>query len=477
MRTHIIIRYLGAILLFNSMFLVLSLLISIIHQESSTIPLMYSALICILFGVFPLIFVPSLPEINTREGLMIVVLGWTLTCLAGSLPYIMWGGEFTPVNAWFESVSGFTTTGSSILKDVEALPMGLMFWRSSTHFIGGIGIILFSLLILPESASTRIILFNAEMSDLAKTNFQYRAAQTVQILAVVYVGLTILQTLFLSLAGMSLFDAVNHTFSTIATGGFSTKNLSIAYFNNLGMEIIIIVFMILASIHFGFLFDTIMFRRLNIFRSSIVRYYILVIILGILLVTLKLFSTGFGNFGSSLRHAAFQVASITSSTGFATTDTNIWPHFCQIVLIYFTLQAACVGSTGGGIKFDRVFLFFKIIGKQVKFILHPKAVFVTKIDGKTIPEQVENHTLVFIILYMLILLISTIIVTAMNVDLMTAFSAVTASIGNVGPGFGEVSSLGNYGSMPAGAKLILTLNMLLGRLEIFSIITIFVIRK
>jgi trk system potassium uptake protein TrkH len=424
-----------------------------------------------------LIFVPDVTDINIREGLLIVVLGWTITCLVGALPYIMWGGEFTPINAWFESVSGFTTTGSTILKDIEALPLGLLFWRSSTHFIGGIGIILFSMLILPESASTRFVLLNAEMSDLAKSNFKYRAKQTVQILAVVYVGLTILETLLLLLADMSLFDAVNHTFATIATGGFSTKNNSIAYYDSLSVEIIIIIFMIISGIHFGFLFDTIVFKKLNIFRSTIVRYYVIILTAGIFLVTLKLYTSDFGNFSWSLRYAAFQVASLGTTTGFATIDTGNWPFFVQMILIYFTIQCACVGSTSGGLKFDRVFLFLKMIGKQIKNIIHPRAVFVVKIDGKTIPEQIENHTLVFIILYLLIIFISTLIVSAMNVDLLTAFSGAIATIGNVGPGFSSVSSMSNFGSIPDFGKFIYTLNMLLGRLEIFSIIAIFVIRK
>ncbi len=477
MRLYIIIRYIGTILLFNAIFLLISLIISLFHHESSIIPLLYTLCICVLFGIFPLIFVPPVADINSREGLTIVVFGWTITCLIGALPYIMWGGEFTPVNAWFESVSGYTTTGSSILTNIEALPMGLLFWRSSTHFIGGIGIILFSLLILPESVNTRLVLFNTEMSELAKNNFKYRAKQTIQILAVVYIGLSVLETISLKIAGMSLFDAVTHTFATIATGGFSTKNTSIAYFHSVGIEVIIIIFMVISGIHFGLLFDTVTFRKFNIFKSTIVRFYVLFMVVGTLAVSLKLYHDGYGTFPWALRYASFQVASVGTTTGFATIDTGNWPYFAHMVLIYFTIQCACVGSTSGGLKFDRVFVFFKLIHKQVKNILHPRAIFLTKIDNRVISEQVENHTTIFIILYLLIIFISTLLVSAMNVDLLTAFSGAITTIGNVGPGLGRVSSLSNFNSIPDLAKLVYSLDMLLGRLEIFSILTIFVIKR
>ena len=477
MRLYIIIRYIGSILLFNAIFLFIALLISLYHHENSSVPLLYSMFICILFGIFPLIFVPPVSDINSREGLTIVVFGWTITCMIGALPYIMWGGEFSLINAWFESVSGYTTTGSSILTNVEALPMGLLFWRSSTHFIGGIGIILFSLLILPESVNTRLVLFNTEVSELAKNNFKYRANQTIQILAVVYIGLTVLETILLTVAGMSFFDAVNHTFATIATGGFSTHNASVAYFNNVWIEIIIIIFMVISGIHFGLLFDTLAFKKYNIFKSSIVRFYILFMVLGTLFVTMKLYAGGYGSFPWALRYASFQVASVGTTTGFATIDTGNWPYFAHMILIYFTIQCACVGSTSGGLKFDRVFVFFKMIGKQVKNILHPRAIFLTKIDNRVLSEQVENHTTIFIILYLLIIFISTMLVSLMNVDLETAFSGAIATIGNVGPGLGRVSSLSNFSSIPDMGKLVYSLDMLLGRLEIFSILTIFVIKR
>ncbi|MCB2221830.1 MAG: TrkH family potassium uptake protein [Bacteroidetes bacterium] len=464
-------------MLFNGVFLFLAFVISLFHNETSMIPLLYSSLICLIFGAFPRIFIPKTEELSLYEGITIVVLAWVITCIVGMIPYIMWGGEFSLINAWFESVSGFTTTGSTILNDIESLPMGLLFWRSSTHWIGGIGIILFILLILPQTSESRTILYHTEISDLSRSSFKYRSEQVIRILALVYFGLTVLEIILLKIAGMSLFDAVNHAFATIATGGFSTKNASIAAFNNPTIEIIIMVFMVLAGIHFGLLFATITGKRDNIFNSDVVRAYLLVMLIGIGVVTFNLYLKGSYDLPTSMRYASFQVISLGTTTGFASADSANWPSFSVIVLIYFTIQCAMVGSTSGGLKFDRIFLFFKSLSKRIKLIQHPKAVIALKISGKQISETLENQTMVFIIMYLFILLATTILVSLFNVDTMTSFSASAATLGNVGPGFGEVSSLGNFANLPAAAKFILTLNMLLGRLEMFSIIVLLIILR
>jgi len=477
MRTEYIIRHLGNVIIFNGIFLFIAFLISAYHNESSIVPLLFSSLICLIFGSFPRVFIPKSMELNLSEGITIVVTAWIMTCIVGMLPYLMWGGEFTFTNAWFESVSGFTTTGSTILNDIESMPMGLIFWRSSTHWIGGIGIILFILLILPQTTESRIILYHTEVSDLSRTNFKYRSEQVIRILAYVYFGLTLMETILLKLAGMSLFDAINHSFATIATGGFSTRNASIASFNSPVIEVIIMVFMVLSGIHFGLLFATITGKRENIFRSDVVKAYLLVMLLGIIFVTVKLYFSGFYDLLTSLRYASFQVISLGTTTGFATVDTANWPSFTLIILLYFTIQCALVGSTSGGLKFDRIFLFFKSLSKHIKLVQHPKAVIALKINNKPISEALEKQTLVFIVLYVLVLLITTTLVSVFNVDTLTSFSASAATLGNVGPGFGEVSSLGNFGSLPNPAKFILSLNMLLGRLEIFSIIIMFILLK
>ncbi|MBN2773032.1 MAG: hypothetical protein JXR31_02195 [Prolixibacteraceae bacterium] len=477
MKKEIIIKHLGFIVLFNGAFLFLAWIISVFNHETSSIPLLFSALICLIFGLFPLFFVEPTENISFNEGLAIVVIGWLITCLIGMLPYIMWGGEFSIINAWFESVSGYTTTGSTILNNIETLPKGLLFWRSSTHWIGGIGIILFVLLILPQSKNSQLTIVNTEISQLAKMNFQYRSKKIVRVLAIVYISLTLLETILLTVFGMSLFDAVNHSFATIATGGFSTKNMSIAYFNSTSIEIIIIVFMLLSGMHFGLIYGALARRKENIFRSPIVRSFIIVILIGIVLVAIKLYLSGYYSWWESVRNAAFQVVSLGSTTGFATKDTASWPYFTQMILIYFTIQCAMVGSTSGGLKFDRIYILLKSLWKQVKLVHHPRAVLSIRIGNVNINEQLERQTLLFIVVYIVTFFTTTLILTMMNVDSFTAFSASIATIGNVGPGFENVSSLGNFSSLPGAAKLVLTLNMLLGRLEIFNIIAFFILRK
>ena len=479
MRKEVILKHLGYVLFINAIFLFISFIISLSLKESSTVPLLYSSLICFIFGILPLIFVPQIEVVEFTEGLAIVVYGWLITCITGMLPYVMWGGEFSLINAWFESVSGFTTTGSTILNDIEILPKGLLFWRSSTHWIGGIGVILFVMLFLFQSRSKRTTIYNSEISALSKINFKRDAKGIVKILALVYLGLTFTETLLLTIVGMDFFDAVNHSFATIATGGFSTKNLSIAYYDNVWIEIIIMFFMVLSGIHFGLIYGTILFKKKQLlFKSSLAKWYLIVLLIGIVFVVAKLyFSDYFDSFGKALRYGAFQVISLGTTTGFATTDTAAWPIFTKIILIYFTIQCAMSGSTSGGLKFDRVYLFFKSLGNQLKQLKHPHGVFITTIDGKIIPDQLQQQTLVFIVLYILTFLATTIILTAMDIDGMTAFSASIATLGNVGPGFANVSSLGNFSGLPDLAKFVLTINMLLGRLELFNVFAFFMIKK
>jgi trk system potassium uptake protein TrkH len=470
MRPQIILRYVGLVLLFNALFLLISCVISAVKSDSAFFPLLYTALISALFGVFPMLFVPPTTKITNKEGFIIVVLSWLLSCLVGVIPYIMWGGEFSLTNAWFESVSGFTTTGSSILTDIEALPLGLLFWRSATHWIGGIGIIIFVLSVLPSMGKPGMILYRTEMSSLAVDNFHYRTRKTLQILVTIYVGLTLVETISLLLCGMSIFDAVTHSFATIATGGFSPKNLSVGYYKSAAVEIVVMVFMILSGIHFGLLLAALTGRITDLWKSSIVRYYLAALTIGVIAVTVAVHEGQFDSWADSLRYAAFQVISIGTSTGFATTDSSIWPPFAQLVMIFFTLQCACAGSTSGGIKADRMVLFWKAIVKRVKKIQHPAAVIKVKIHTVAVEDDVVEVNILFISFYICVVFLSALILTALGVDILSAFSGSAATMGNVGPGFGTVGSAGNFSQIPDAGKWVLTATMLLGRLEIFGVI-------
>lgn len=472
-RYRVVIKYLGYILLFNALFLFIAAMISFAHQENSLNALLFSAVVTAIMGSFPQIFVEKIEEISFYEGLTISVLGWILTCVVGMIPYIIWGGEFTLANALFESVSGYTTTGSSTLTNVEILPKGLLFWRSSTTFIGGVGIILFVLLVLPEKKGVQSSFYRSEVSDLSKMSFRTRSRHIVRIIATVYFSLIIAETILLKILGMSFFDAICHSFSTIATAGFSTRNLSIASYNNIWIEIVIMIFMLVSSMHFGLVYATMTRQKFNIFTSRPTRAYMGVIVAGILLVTLQLTHEKFFGFGESLRYASFQVISLASTTGLVTADTSVWPVFSIILLCYFTIQCGMVGSTAGGIKFDRIYLFFQSVSKQLKLILHPNGVYAVKMDKQVIEQDLELQIMVFILLYIVTFTITTLLLAAMGIDGMTAFSASIATIGNVGPGFGEVSSFGNFAHLPDAAKYLLSANMLLGRLEIMNVFALF----
>ncbi|MEA5071427.1 MAG: TrkH family potassium uptake protein [Petrimonas sp.] len=474
-RWEVIVKYLGYVLLFNAFFFYISAAISFFLHENSLTPLLYSAVVCTILGSFPQIFVERIEEINFREGLEISVLGWILTCFAGAVPYFMWGGEFTFANALFESVSGYTTTGATILRDVETLTKGLLFWRASTHFIGGVGIILFVLLILPSATGTRSSIYNSELSGLSKLNFKMRTRQIARVIVVVYLSLIIIEIALLWVLGMNFFDAICHAFATVATGGFSTKNLSVAYYDSVWIEVVIMTFMLLGSIHFGLLYGTVTGNKMNVFTSKSVRTYIGLMFLGIIVVAAKLTNDGFYSWWTSLRYASFQVISLGTTTGFATVDTPNWPILTIIIIMYFTIQCGMVGSTSGGLKFDRVLLFYQSLKRQIKLVLHPSGVYITKLENVVISTEMELQTAIFFIIYLVTLFVTALLLSSMNVDGMTSISASIATIGNAGPGFGKVSSLGNYSSIPDAGKYVLSINMLLGRLEIINVFALFTV--
>lgn len=471
MRLYIILWYIGLILILNSVFLFISTIVSFLYFDAALFPLFYSTLIVFLFGIFPIIFVKPTDDITNKEGLAILIIGWLLSCLFGTIPYILWGGEFSVVNAWFESVSGFTTTGSSILTNIEAVPKGLLFWRATTHWIGGMGIIVFVLAVLPTIGLAGMTLYRSEVSHLTMEKLSYNTKKAAKVLISVYAGLTIFEAILLIIGGMSVFDAVTHSFATIATGGFSVKNNSIAYYNNLYFEMVILVFMVISGIHFGYLYKIIANRFRKIRSTGVVNYYLGVLAIGILLTTIYARYSGlFSNIFESLRYSAFQIVSIGTSTGFATANTNFWPPVAKVLIIFFTFQCACAGSTSGGIKVDRMILFMNTIIKKTRQLLHPHAIIPVKLDGKEINPNALEMSVLYVSLYIFVVFISTVLVSLSGVNAMEAFTGSAAAMGNVGPGLGAVGSMGNYSTIPAFGKLVLTGTMLLGRLEIFGFI-------
>lgn len=477
MDPKVISRNIGIALLLNALFMYISAVVSAIYGfDASFSPLLLSALITSLAGGFPLIFVNRYYDINLKEGYVIVVLAWVISCLFGMLPYAMFGGELSIIDSWFESVSGYTTTGATAIVDVEALPKGLLFWRSSTHWLGGLGVVVFMLLVLPTVNSFRMKLSKMEISSLSKDNFRYKVKQTVRIISSVYLGLTIVEALLLHLAGMDFFDAINHSFATVATGGFSTKNLSIASYNSLSIEVIIMSFMLLSGIHFGLLYSFFAGKSRSLFKSPIVRYYVISILTGSFIVSFyNKFSGVYVDWGTSFREGFFQVISIGTTTGFANGDSSVWPGFSIVLLFFFTIQCACSGSTSGGMKVDRVLIFLLSIKAHIIKQVHPSAVVPIKLGNNVIDRDIAYSVNLFIILYVSLVFLTAVMLSFFGIPLMESFSASAACMGNVGPGFGTIGSLGNYSDFPFVAKLLLSVQMLLGRLEIYPIMLLFVV--
>lgn len=479
MNVSVVARNIGIALLFNAMFMFISAAVSVVYDfDSAFSPLLLSGVITFTTGLFPLIFVRKHEEIHIKEGFTIIVLSWILSCLFGMLPYVLWGGEFSLINAWFESVSGYTTTGGTILQDIEALPKSLLFWRSSTHFIGGIGVVVFMLLILPMVSTFKMRLSKLEMTSLSKENYRFRTKQAIKVISSVFIGLTFFGAIAFFFAGMDLFDAVNHAFSAASTGGFSTRNASIGAYDSWLIELVAVVFMLLGGMHFGLLYVTFKERSLQLFRSPVTKFYLGTVAVATLLVTLDLFVHGQnGTFWDTVWDSLFNVVSFISTTGFATVDTSVWPSLSILVLIFLSIQCACSGSTSGGLKTDRLLIFWKSFRVQLSKQMHPSAVIPVRVGNTVVDNTLVSAVNLYIAVYFLLMFFGAALLSFMGVDFMDAFSASVANLGNVGPGFGSVGSLENYSAIPVMGKFILALQMLFGRLEIYSLIIMFTIWK
>ncbi|MDR3181061.1 MAG: TrkH family potassium uptake protein, partial [Prevotellaceae bacterium] len=437
MRTPVVLRYIGMILVLNGAFMALAALIAILNEgDRSFAPLVISASLTIITGLCPLVFIRSEANISNKEGYVIVIMAWVVCCFFGMLPYLLWGGEFDPINAWFESVSGYTTTGSTILNDIESLPKGLLFFRSCTGWIGGLGVVVFMMLLLPTIKNMKLRLAKVEISHLSKDNFKYRLQQTAHIIIGVYAGLTLLEFLLLWAAGMSPFDAINHALCTISSCGFSPKNSSILFYDSTMIDIIVMVFMYAAGLHFGLIFLAVSGRSKQFLHSPVVRFYTLLMLIGVVCVSADLYlnQDDYTNWPEALHHGAFQVVAIASTTGFAIADTTVWPVFSILLLLYFSLQCACSGSTSGGIKADRMLILYQSIKTNIKKMQHPNAVISTRLGDTTIENDTVSAVAVFILLYLLIVFVVTLFLSLFGIDLLSAFSSTVAVMGNVGPG-------------------------------------------
>lgn len=412
--------------------------------------------------------------VSQREGMAIVALGWTVAGFFGALPFYFEGIFPTFADAFFESVSGFTTTGASVLTDIEAVAKGLLLWRSLIQWLGGMGIIVLGIAILPFLGVGGMQLYKAEVPTPVPDKLQPRIRDTAMILWKVYALITVLEIFALWGGGMSFYDAVNHALTTLPTGGFSTQNASVAQFDSAYFDLVISFFMLLAGVNFSLHYQMLRGKPLAFWRDSECRFFLGAVAVLTLVVSLDIWHSVYASLGDALRYGLFQVVSIVTTTGYATADYEQWPAMSQLILLLCMFLGASAGSTGGGMKCLRIMLCFKFCYKELFSLIHPRAVSHVKIAGKTVPDDVLRSVLGFLSLYMGLFGLCTVLLAGLGVDFVTAFGAVAATIGNIGPGFGLVGPVENYAAIPYLGKWLLIWCMLLGRLEIFTVVILLV---
>ncbi len=408
-------------------------------------------------------------ELKKKDGYLIVTAGWIFMSIFGALPYIISGSIPDFSNAFFETISGYTTTGASILTDIEAVPNGILFWRSLTQWIGGMGIIVLALAILPFLGIGGMQLFVAEAPGITPDKLQPRIQETAKRLWFLYVGLTLAEAIALYVAGMGAFDAVNHSLTTMATGGFSTKNDSLQFAEPV-IQYIVIFFMFLAGTSFTLTYFALKRNFKKVFKNEEFKVYLSFTVVITLIVTITLLVVSDEPFEASFRDALFQVVSLITTTGFVSADYTSWAPFLSVIFFILLFVGGSAGSTAGGVKVIRHIVLFKNSFLELKRQLHPSAIMPVRISGQAVEQSIVYNVLAFIMIYILVFLVGVTLLSTMNVDFNTAFGAVATSLGNVGPGIGDVGPLDNFSEMPTGGKWLLSALMLLGRLELFTVL-------
>ncbi|MDA3911658.1 MAG: TrkH family potassium uptake protein [Bacteroidales bacterium] len=472
MNFRIIGLVLGILLIIESVLMLLGLPFSIYYNDQDIAALLISSGISLFTGL-SLYFInrKAKRDVKKREAYIIVTFGWLTLSLFGTLPFLVSGTIPNFTNAFFETISGFTTTGASILNDIESVPHGILFWRSMTQWIGGMGIIVLSIAILPLIRVGGMQMFAAEAPGPTTDKLSPKIKETARKLWYLYLGFTATETILLVIGKMSLFDAINHSLTTMATGGYSTKQASIAYFDSPFIHYVIIVFMFLAGTNFAISYFALTGKPGKLFRNGEFKFYLRIILGASLIIAIGLFWKNGLPIEQSIRDALFQVVSIVTTTGFATTDYLQWqPMSLWIVIFLLMFVGGSAGSTGGGIKVVRILLLFKNAYLELKRLIHPNAVIPVRYSGQAVPPPIINNILAFIIFYIIIYLISVLIMSFWGLDFMTSMGAVAATLGNIGPGIGNVGPAENFAFIPDGGKYFLSFLMLLGRLELFTVI-------
>lgn len=475
MNIILVLNLTGTILLFSSVFVLVPFLASFSQRGADMSALGISFLATFFAGLFLYFLTKSQEkiEIRHRDGFAVVTVSWLAMSFFGSLPYLLSGVAYSFTDAYFEAMAGFTTTGASVFSNLEEFPDGVLLWRSLTQWMGGMGIIVFSLAILPLLGAGGMQLFKAEVPEIGVEKLRPRIIDMAKSLWYIYAGLTGLLAILLSVAGMNVFDAVCHSFTTMATGGFSTKSASIAHFQNPFIDIIITVFMFLAGINFSLHFYALRGDFSKFARSSEFRFYCLVILCAITIVTFNTYNSQYNSIQESLRYAAFQVVSIVTTTGFATADYELWPVLSQLLILCLMFLGGMVGSTGGGMKQVRILLMLKQAYREVYHLIHPHAVSALKLNDRNIPKETLGGIWGFLFLFVLISFVAIFILSALGVDMATSASTVISSMSNVGPALGTAGPAENYAGIPDPGKWVLVFCMLAGRLEIYTVVLLF----
>lgn len=469
-----IIRFTGILVFFLGLSMGAPVLVSFVYRDGTTLALIYSMAISMGAGLvfFRLGRIKDEAAISHRDGVAIVTIGWVIAGLMGALPFLFSGSIPDFTDAYFESVSGFTTTGASILTNIEAVPKGILLWRSLIQWFGGMGIIVFSIAILPFLGVGGMQLYKAEIPSPVMDKLKPRISDTAKALWKVYLLITVLQILLLAVGGMPVFEAACHAFATMPTGGFSPKNASIAYYNDPYFDGIILIFMLLAGINFSLHYKLLKGDYRVFHRDPECRVFLIIVAVFTVVVAMNIYGSVYNSLASAFRYAAFQVSSIITTTGFATADFDTWPPLSKIILILSMFLGAMAGSTGGGLKIMRIILLAKHSYKEIFHIIHPHAITAVKLGGKPVPREILSSIWGFFVLYLGIYVASVLVMAALGLDMISALSSVAACIFNIGPGLGTVGPVQNYSSIPVLGKWVLTFCMLVGRLEIYTVIVL-----
>ncbi len=458
-----VVRMAGALML-------APLAVSLIERSGDTMPLLLSMLIAMAAGTALALIQPRRDTLRPREGFAVVAFSWMLVSFFGGLPFYFSGYVPSLVDCFFETVSGFTTTGATILTDVEALPKGLLFWRSFTHWAGGMGVLVLSLALIPKMGARSIHLMRAESPGPSTDKLVPRVANNAKILYGIYVGLSVMMVIALLICRLNLYDSIVHMFGAAGTGGFGTYGDSIAHFNSASVDVVIGVFMALFGVNFSLYYFLLRRNWRAALSNSELRLYAAILLGASVIVALNILPLYGQNFFTALRYSFFQCSSIMTTTGYATADFNVWPQLSRTLLVTLMFIGASAGSTGGGIKVIRVQLLMKSMVRDIRRTIHPKSVNTVKLDGHTVDEGILSGVQGFFFAYILVLLLATLVVSLDGFSFETNFTAVVATLSNIGPGLGMVGPIGNYAAFSDVSKLVLSMCMLIGRLEIFPIL-------